>query len=168
MSTNSSHYDPLQNDLVDYDTMISTTIGSTVGIGSVTTSLNGNLLSNGLNSGTFTITGGNSPWGQWNTNVTTGIQQNTSPWGSPWITAGTSITPSTLHVNGDANFEGNIKVKGVDLVEALEKIEKRLNILRVNKELEERWEELRELGEKYRALEQEIITREEVWNALKS
>lgn len=151
-------YDPLQTDMFNNDPLLTTTLGPITGNTPMPTMLDSSMLSNGLNSGTFTITSSSLP------QITI---PNNSPWNSMWITTDNTKSES-LRVKGDANFEGNIKVKGVDLMESLQNIEKRLNILRVNKELEERWEELRELGEKYRALEQEIITREEVWNALKS
>lgn len=46
---------------------------------------------------------------------------------SPMITSGTS-TPS-LNVIGDAEFEGNVKIKGRDISKLFEKIEDRLAIL---------------------------------------
>jgi hypothetical protein len=42
-----------------------------------------------------------------------------------------------------------------------------LAILKPNPELEERWERLRELGEEYRKLEQDILGQEEIYNILK-
>ena len=38
-------------------------------------------------------------------------------------------TPSSLHVSGDAEFEGNVKIKGRDIIKLFEKIEDRLAIL---------------------------------------
>lgn len=150
MSTQLPQYDPLQADM--FDDIMTTTFGPITGSGSISM---GNTMSSGLYT---TITN--------NTNTI-----STSPWSS--LTSGIT-TNNTLHVKGKSEFEndveikGNITVNGVNLIEALTNIEKRLNILRVNRELEESWQELRELGEKYRALEAEIITREEVWHALKS
>lgn len=76
-------------------------------------------------------------------------------------------TPKTFKVDGDAEFKGDITVKGVKLSERLDEIEKRLAILRPNSDLENRWEELKELGEKYRELEREILEKEQVWDLLK-
>lgn len=73
----------------------------------------------------------------------------------------------TIQVKGDADFEGDVRIKGVNLTERLDEIEKRLAILRPNNDLEGRWEELKELGEKYRQLEQEILEKEKVWEILK-
>lgn len=72
-----------------------------------------------------------------------------------------------LDVKGDANFEGDVKIKGKSLIESLEKIEEKLAILRPNEELEEKWEELRNLRKQYMELEKEIIEKEEVWKILK-
>lgn len=80
---------------------------------------------------------------------------------------GSNVKDSALTVKGDALFEGNIKLKGVDLNDRFDEIEKRLAILRPNNDLEGRWEELKELGERYRQLEQEILEKEQVWDILK-
>ena len=72
-----------------------------------------------------------------------------------------------LTIKGEAEFESDITIKGVKLMETLEKIEQRLNILRVDPELESRWAELQELGERYRALEAECIDKEYVISILK-
>lgn len=49
----------------------------------------------------------------------------------PWITtgSGTGIGQSSLKVLGDAEIDGNLKVKGRDLVILLEKIEDRFAII---------------------------------------
>ena len=75
--------------------------------------------------------------------------------------------PQVLRVSGDAEFDGEIKVKGVSLTERLDTIEQRLGILRPNKGLEDKWEKLKELGEEYRKLEKEILDGENVWDILK-
>jgi hypothetical protein len=74
---------------------------------------------------------------------------------------------STIQVKGDAEFEGKIKVGGKDLVELLTKIEDKLAIYKPNPELEEKWEELRELSKRYKELETEIMEKEKVWEILK-
>ena len=71
-----------------------------------------------------------------------------------------------LKVEGDAEIEGDLKVKGKSIAESLDKIEQRLAIIHRNTELEEKWDELRELADKYRALEAEIIEKEKIWNLL--
>jgi hypothetical protein len=46
----------------------------------------------------------------------------------PWITSGSGSQPS-LQVTGDTYFDGNVTVKGRDLVKLFEKIEDRLAIV---------------------------------------
>jgi hypothetical protein len=75
--------------------------------------------------------------------------------------------PNTLKVSGDAEIEGELKLQGVSLSSRLDKIEERLGILRPNDSLEEKWEELKALGERYRELEKEILEKEKIWDLLK-
>ena len=84
-----------------------------------------------------------------------------------WVTVSNDLTGATLEVKGDANFEGDIKVKGKSINESLERIEERLAILRPNEELEEKWEQLRGLRKMYMELEAEIIEKEKIWKILK-
>ena len=62
---------------------------------------------------------------------------------------------------------GDIHIKGKSLSDLLDKIDERLCILRVNENLEAEWQELSELGDKYRKLEQELQEKSKVWNILK-
>jgi hypothetical protein len=78
-----------------------------------------------------------------------------------------STTNSTLEVQGDANFAGDVKIKGNSIVDLIDNIEKRLAILHPNLELEDKWEELKSLGTKYRKLESEILEKEKIWTILK-
>lgn len=73
----------------------------------------------------------------------------------------------TLSVRGDANFEGDIKIKGKSILDSLEKIEEKLAILRPNEQLEEKWERLRELRKEYIDLERDIVEKEKIWETLK-
>ena len=77
------------------------------------------------------------------------------------------IKGATLKVNGNADFEGEVTIQGKSLTDMLEKIEERLAILHPNPELEDKWDELKELGKRYKELEAEIIEKEKVWNILK-
>lgn len=83
------------------------------------------------------------------------------------ISADPSLKGSTLKVNGNAEIDGELTVKGVKLSERLNKIDERLGILHPNPELEERWENLRGLREAYLELEKEIIEKEKMWAILK-
>ncbi len=85
-----------------------------------------------------------------------------------WITAADpNLKGASIQVKGDAEFDGEVTIKGKKLSEMFEKIEERLAILHPNPELEDRWDELKELAKRYKELEQEIIEKERVWNILK-
>ncbi len=90
---------------------------------------------------------------------------------SPYTTATNWTTynnqPQVLRVSGDAEFEGDIKIKGVSMSDRLDAIEERLGILRPNNHLEGKWEKLKKLGEEYRKLEKEILEGENIWDMLK-
>jgi hypothetical protein len=93
----------------------------------------------------------------------------------PWVTTtnGTSgLTWANLSEppSGRITLQGpnaDIEVNGESLMTMLHRIEERLNILTPNKELEAEWDQLRELGEQYRALEKKLSEQGEMWDALK-
>jgi hypothetical protein len=62
----------------------------------------------------------------------------------------------------------DIEINGVSLKNTLDNINKRLNILQPNKSLESDWEELKQLGDQYRALEKELEEKSEMWEILKN
>ena len=74
-----------------------------------------------------------------------------------------------LQVDGDVRISPShdVLIGNVSLKNTLSEIQARLNILQPNPNLEREWDELRELGERYRALEKEILDKQQVWNALK-
>lgn len=63
--------------------------------------------------------------------------------------------------------DADIVIDGVSIVQTLKSIESRLNLLRPNLELESQWDQLRELGERYRTLEAELMQKQQVWETLK-
>jgi len=98
----------------------------------------------------------------------------TTSFGGPYtINSGAGVNASpwfnSLSSNIQLDGEGaDIKVNGWSLVDAVKKIEQRLNILTPNAELETEWEELRELGNRYRELEQHILDKQATWDKLKA
>ena len=98
--------------------------------------------------------------------LTTGMSSSVYNIASDWNYMN-STSNNSLDVKGDANFEGDVKIQGKSLVDTLQSIEERLAILRPNKELEEKWERLKTLGNMYRELEKEIVEKQEMWNILK-
>lgn len=86
-----------------------------------------------------------------------------------------TITPNsnaaTIDQSGTMSLRGekaDIDINGKSLMKTLERIEERLNLLQTNTELEAEWDELRELGERYRALEQRCRDKAKAWNTLKT
>jgi len=84
---------------------------------------------------------------------------------NPWITMNDGH--NSLSVQGDAVFNGDVQVQGRSLAEFMQQVEQRLNMLQPNPEMEQEWDELRELGERYRELEQQCAEKAEMWNRLK-
>ena len=92
---------------------------------------------------------------------------STSPLWSDTITISNHQPSGVLQVKGDAEFEGDIKIKGKSLSATLSKLEERLSILHPNEKLEEKWEKLRDLRKEYMELEADIIEKEKIWATLK-
>ena len=92
-------------------------------------------------------------------------------WSNISVTSGwTTSTPSTINQGGTMELRGenaDIKVNGRSLMDAIDALEQRLNILVPNPELEKEWDELRELGERYRELEKQCKEKGEMWKKLK-
>ena len=90
---------------------------------------------------------------------------------SPWIVNNGSISPA-MAINPSSSIEikgedADIKINGKSMVTWMEAVEERLNILTPNPELEQEWDELQELGERYRALEKKCKEKAQMWAALK-
>ena len=112
-----------------------------------------------------TTTGGGLMWGNVGTPYTYTGAPGTISSGGNWTTYNNQ--PQVLKVTGNAEFEGEVTIRGVKLDDRLTAIEERLGILRPNNDLEGRWEKLKALGEEYRKLEQEILEGESIWATLK-
>jgi hypothetical protein len=100
---------------------------------------------------------------------------NISVTGSPYTitgAAGTNAHPwFNAHASPKIKLDGegaDIEVNGWSLIDAIQKIEERLNILHPNTELETEWEELRALGDQYRKLEKQILEKQATWDRLKA
>jgi hypothetical protein len=90
---------------------------------------------------------------------------------SPWIATGTGINPAmVVNQSGSIEIKGedaDIKINGKSMKTWMEAVEERLNILTPNPEMEKDWDELQELGERYRALEKKCKEKAQMWAALK-
>ena len=134
-----------------------------------------NTISGPAPSPTYTVTsvdntvsnGAGLYWGMNGTSGSAGQVLTSNGTNTSWITADPSLKGSTLKVKGDADFEGEVTIKGKSLTDMFEKIEERLAILHPNEKLEDRWDELKELSKRYKELEAELIEKERVWAILK-
>ena len=91
---------------------------------------------------------------------------------SPWISNGITGTNPAMAINPSGSIEikgkdADIKINGKSMVTWMEAVEERLNILTPNPELEQDWDDLRRLGERYRALEEKCKEKARMWAALK-
>ena len=96
------------------------------------------------------------------------ITIDTSSWNTSTITS-VPYDPSVIIADTGINMkpEADLKIGDRSLKEFMNKVEERLNILRPNAALEDKWNELAELGKRYRELEIEILEKEKMWNILK-
>lgn len=81
----------------------------------------------------------------------------------------TYLKASTITSDSYYTFSGNVgnpTISVNELINRLNEIENRLAILKPNDKLEEKWENLKKLGDAYRALEKEILEKETTWNIL--
>ena len=75
----------------------------------------------------------------------------------------------TINTNGIEMQPGtDIVIGGQSLMKTLDAINQRLAILQPNTRLESEWTELKELGERYRAMEQDLLEKARAWDILKS
>lgn len=126
---------------------------------------------------TISITSGDIDWSTASTLAsqiyTTDNTISTGPaWNGTYSISGAGAvgTPLTVNQGGKIEIEGegaDITMNGKSLKNWMERVEERLNILTVNAELEAEWDELRELGERYRELEKKCKEKGEMWKKLK-
>ena len=121
---------------------------------------------------TYTVTttdntGGSLYWGMNGTSASPSPGQVlTSNGTGSTIWADPNLKGASIQVKGNAEFDGEVTIKGKNLNDTLERIEEKLAILRPNEELEAKWENLRGLRKAYMELEAEIIEKEKMWAIL--
>ena len=129
----------------------------TITLGSVGSIQLGSPTIGAISSPTYTINSNISNGWNWSNSTITGVN-------NPVIISADRGS-GVIDLKGD---NADVKVNGESLMETLHEIQDRLNILRPNKELEAEWDQLRELGEKYRQLEVELQEKSKMWKTLKS
>ena len=107
---------------------------------------------NTISSGGYTTAGTIGPFTISNTGI------NTQPWYS-------QTTSSKIRLDG---ADADIEINGISLLKTMQEIQSRLNLLQPNTALETEWNELFELGKKYRELEQQIKDKQATWDRLKA
>jgi len=97
---------------------------------------------------------------------------NSATWTS--TAGGYTINPTTHSTKIHINENGISMAEGTDLMmgatslkDTLAGIESRLAMLKPSPEIEAEWEELKRLGDEYRALEKEIQDKMKSWDILK-
>jgi hypothetical protein len=103
----------------------------------------------------------------WNTTSVGANGTGALDWGNLTINTGSTSSISQAGVMELHGKNADIKVNGRSLMDAIDALEQRLNILVPNPELEAEWDELRELGERYRELEKKCKEKGEMWKKLK-
>jgi hypothetical protein len=129
-------------------------------LGNVTITAGGYNLSTGYASTNAIYVGGGSGAGGG-----TGIPASAH---TSWSTTASTMSPSSIQVKGDAEFLGNIKIKGRNLTDWLETVDSRLGLLHIDSELESEFDELRALGDAYREAERRFTEQKQVYDILKN
>jgi hypothetical protein len=117
-------------------------------------------LNNVTISNPYTVTGAigtNFP----NTIYTTG----TAGTSAPWATFNPNTASAKINLSGE---DADIEVNGWSLVDAVKRIEERLDLFQLNPELEAEWADLKRLGDRYRKLEQRIKDKQATFDRLKA
>jgi len=123
-------------------------------LGNVTVSGGGYSLSTGSTNAIYVGAGGGAGGG---------LSAHTS-----WSTTASTMSPNSIQVKGDAEFLGNIKIKGRNLADWLDTVDSRLGLLHIDAALETEFDELRALGDAYREAERRFNEQKRVYNILKN
>jgi len=116
-------------------------------------------------SNVFVSTGNTGPANGWSLNPSGYLTASGGTSGT--VSIGDDTKRSSLQVKGDTNIEGNLVVQGTNITEILQNIQSQLGLLTPNPAIEEEFDQLRELGDQYRALEALIKEQKRVWDILK-
>jgi hypothetical protein len=100
---------------------------------------------------------------------------NTGPYGATptWTngTTGVGQAPVTVNASGKIDLQGesaDITINGTSLLATLAALQERLNWMQPATELEAEWDQLRELGDRYRELEKQCREKAQMWTKLKT
>jgi hypothetical protein len=165
MGNNIDHATRLEEILAEWD-LDETTVSVTAPV-SMSLDLS-NTFSNVSLTSPYTISSGiNFPNATYTTaGTTSGITIGAQGSGGnvPWLTQSSFSAPK-IKLDGEG---ADVEVNGWSLVDAIKRIEERLGLFQPNPDLEAEWEDLFELGRKYRELEQQIKEKQATWDRLKA
>ena len=124
------------------------------------------------------IEGGYEPgYGPTPPTITIGSPVYTSVTGPVWTTGTNGLTWQTddhdftnTRPSGKLTLQGedaDIEINGRSLMQILDGIEQRLGLLKIQEDMEAEWEELRAIGDQYRAKLAEIENKTKMWDTLK-
>jgi hypothetical protein len=97
-------------------------------------------------------------------NLPNAVYTTTGTTASPWTYSPNTVSSKIMLHGKDADIE----INGVSLWTTMQEIANRLNIMHVNPELETEWTELRELGDRYRKLEQHIKDKQATFDRIRA
>ena len=97
---------------------------------------------------------------------------STGPYGAAadWASQATK-SPVTINASGKIDLQGesaDITINGTSLLATLAALQERLNWMQPATELEAEWDQLRELGDRYRELEQQCREKSQMWTKLRT
>ena len=95
---------------------------------------------------------------------------STISWTSSDYTISPSYTQASVNIDTDGvkiKEDGDLKIGDRSLKDFMDRVEDRLAILRPNEELEDKWEQLKDLRRQYEALERDILEKEKIMKILK-
>jgi hypothetical protein len=124
--------------------------------------------------GNITVSGGGYSLSTGSTNAIyvggggAGTGVGISTWSTTASTTASTMSPSSIQVKGDAEFLGNIKIKGRNLTDWLETVDSRLGLLHIDAALETEFDELKALGDAYREAERRFNAQKRVYEILKN
>jgi hypothetical protein len=79
--------------------------------------------------------------------------------------------PLTVNASGKIDLQGesaDITINGTSLMATLAALQERLNWMQPATDLEAEWDQLRELGDRYRELEQQCREKSQMWTKLRT
>jgi hypothetical protein len=114
------------------------------------------------------ITLGNIDWNTIDNTMITG--SDTLTWSDNTYTTGYGYNPPNVNITRDGitmQQDNDLKIGDRSLKDFMDKVEDQLAILRPAPELEEKWDQLRDLRKQYEECKQDILEKEKIMEILK-